>query len=178
MQAPGEIRDIRLDDVDACAAIYNHYVAHTTVTFELEPVDGREFAARIDAVTAHGLPWLVLVDANGVRGYAYAAPWRVRPAYRHSVEVSVYLAPDAIGRGFGAQLYLALIERLQAWGAHALIGGVALPNAASVRLHESLGFTQVALFREVGYKFGAWIDVGYWQRLLPAGPALHCRSHA
>ena len=101
-----------------------------------------------------------------MRGYAYAAPWRARAAYRHSVETSIYLAPGAGGRGLGARLYRALFAALPSH-VHAAIGGVSLPNPASVALHERLGFRKVAHFREVGRKFGRWIDVGYWQRLLP-----------
>ena len=103
-------------------------------------------------------------DVDGaVAGYAYAGRWRTREGYRHSVETSIYLSPDATGRGLGATLYARLLERLRALDVHAVIGGIALPNPASEALHERLGFEQVARFREVGRKFGEWIDVAYWQ---------------
>lgn len=160
------IRGAAAGDADAIAAIYNHYIAHTVVTFEVDPVDASTIQARIDDVHAQALPWLVVEDAGRIAGYAYATRWRTRAAYRRSVECSVYLAPDATGRGLGKRLYAGLLERLDALHVHAAIGGAALPNPASVALHEALGFAQVAHFREVGFKFERWIDVGYWQRLL------------
>lgn len=160
------IRDAQAADAAALAALYNHYVVDTVVTFELDPVAPEDMRARIAQVQAQGLPWLLAEHAGDAFGYVYAAPWRTRAAYRHSVEASVYLAPQATGRGLGSALYRALLARLQACGAHAVIGGIALPNAASVRLHERLGFDKVAHFRQVGRKFGQWVDVGYWQLLL------------
>lgn len=166
------IRPAHADDAAVIAALYNRYVADTVVTFELEPVPVDDMRSRIGAVAGAGLPWLVAgTQADGLIGYAYAAPWRARAAYRHSVESSVYLAPGATGRGQGRALYLALLDALRGCDVHAVIGGVALPNAASVRLHEGLGFEPVAHFREVGRKFGRWIDVGYWQKRLASAGA-------
>ena len=153
-------------DAEAVARIYNHYVRDTHVTFEETAVDAAEMAARIAETQAASLPWLVATSDDGVLGYAYASKWKGRCAYRHSVETTVYLAPDATGRGLGFALYEALLGQLRERGLHAVIGGIALPNPASVALHEKLGFEQVARFREVGFKFDRWIDVGYWQRLL------------
>lgn len=162
-----EIRAALPEDAPAVAALYNHYVLHDHATFETEPVAPDDMAARMAAVAAAGLPWLVAEQATAIRGYAYATPWRTRAAYRHSVEVSVYVAHDGIGGGIGRALYQRLLAALRERGdIHAVIGGVALPNAASVALHERLGFVQVAHFRETGQKFGRWIDVGYWQLLL------------
>ncbi len=161
------IRDAASDDAASIAAIYNEHVRGTIVTFELEEVDAAEMARRIDEVQSRGLPWLVACDGEVVVGYAYAGPWKARAAYARTVETSIYLAGAAWGRGLGKRLYAALVERLRAAGMHALIGGVSLPNPASVRLHEALGFEYVGSFREVGWKFGRWIDVGYWQRVLP-----------
>jgi phosphinothricin acetyltransferase len=110
-----------------------------------------------------GLPWLILEAEGRIRGYAYATRWRVRPAYRHSVESSVYLEQGAVGQGWGKQLYLALIELLREQELHLVIGGIALPNERSIALHEKLGFAKVAHFSEVGFKFGQWRDVGYWE---------------
>lgn len=124
-------------------------------------------AQRITNVTSR-LPWFVCESDGAIVGYAYATPWKVRAAYRHSVESSIYLAPQATGRGLGSQLYTALIADLRQRGLHCVIGGAALPNPASVSLHEKLGFSKVAEFREVGFKFGRWIDVAYWELMLNA----------
>lgn len=164
MAAP-VIRAARPEDAAGIAALYNDYVLHDHATFETEPVAAADMATRLRAVADAGLPWRVAGDAAAIAGYAYATPWRARAAYRRSVEISVYVAPAATGRGLGRVLYQRLLEDLRSWGAHAVIGGIALPNAASVALHERLGFVQVAHFREVGHKFGRWIDVGYWQLL-------------
>ena len=161
-----DIREATAGDAVAIAAIYNHYVNHDIATFELEAVAAEAMRERIAAVQAQGLPWLAAAEEGVVRGYAYAAPWRARAAYRHSVETSIYLAPGAGGRGLGRRLYQALLAALPSH-VHAAIGGVSLPNPASVALHERLGFGKVAHFHEVGRKFGRWIDVGYWQRMLP-----------
>lgn len=160
------IRPATPDDAAAIAAIYNHYVTHTTVTFEEQPVSGEDMSERLREVAAASLPWLVAVQSGQVVGYAYATKWKGRCAYRYSVESSVYLAHDRVGKGLGSLLYRELFSRLKDRGIHAIIGGIALPNPASVALHERLGMTQVAHFREVGFKFGGWIDVGYWQATL------------
>ena len=152
-------------DAERISAIYNHYVTETIVTFEERPVTADEMRARIVAVTGT-LPWLVLECDGEVVGYAYAAPWKGRIGYRYTVESSIYLAPGHLGHGFGSTLYGALLEALSPLDVHSVIGGAALPNPASVALHEKLGFEQVARFREVGRKFDRWIDVAYWQRWL------------
>jgi len=152
-------------DAAGICAIYNHYVTGTIVTFEEEPVTAAEMQSRMAAVLEK-LPWLVLERDGAIAGYAYASPWKTRIGYRFAVESSIYLAPDCIGRGFGLALYSDLLERLRSGGIHCVIGGAALPNPASVALHEKLGFEKIAHFRENGTKFGRWIDVAYWQRLL------------
>jgi L-amino acid N-acyltransferase YncA len=162
----GVIRTATAEDAAALAQIYNHYVEHTVVTFEEQPVAVAEMAGRLVETAAAGLPWLVVAQAEGARGYAHASKWKGRCAYRYSVEVTVYLAPGATGRGLGRALYEALFRQLRAQGYHCAMGGIALPNAASVALHERMGMAKVAHFREVGYKFGRWIDVGYWQGML------------
>jgi phosphinothricin acetyltransferase len=153
-------------DAAAIAAIYNLYVRETIVTFEEDAVTIEEMAERIAEVAAHRLPWLVYEEMGELLGYAYASKWKGRCAYRFSVESTVYLAPEAQGRGIGTQLYAALFAQLKERGIHAVIGGIALPNPASVALHEKLGMRPIGQFREVGYKFGKWIDVGYWQATL------------
>lgn len=165
------LRDAIPADAPAIAAIYNPYVTGTTISFEEDPVQEAEMARRVADVQAAGLPWLVAEADGVVIGYAYATKWRVRHAYRHSVESSVYLAPAAARRGVGSALYAALFERLRAGGYHLVIGGIALPNAASVALHEKMGYEKAAHFKQVGYKFGRWVDVGYWQKTLAgSGP--------
>ena len=160
------IRDATPNDAEAIADIYNHYIRNTVVTFEEVEVDAAAFLARMNKVSASGFSWLVAVDNENVIGYAYSSRWNARVAYRHTAEVSVYLSVDFFGRGWGSRLYDALFSKLRQNGIHSVIGGVTLPNAASEALHEKFGMTQVAHFREVGYKFGKWLDVGYWQGTL------------
>lgn len=163
---PGLLRDAVAGDGEALAAIYNPYVTGSIVTFEEVPVAGAEMAARVAAVQAAGLPWLVAEEDGEVVGYAYASPWKPRHGYRLSVEVTVYLEPGREGHGWGTRLYRELFARLAGRGVHFVAGGIALPNPASVALHEKMGMVKVAHYRENGIKFGRWIDVGYWQRLL------------
>ena len=158
-----DIRPATAADAARIAAIYNRYVAQTTISFEEQPVSEAEMAGRIRDVADAGLPWLVAVHQGELAGYAYATKWRARPAYRFSVESTVYLDDSACGRGWGALLYRQLIGQLRAGGIRTVIAGIAQPNARSVGLHERLGFRKVAHFPDVGYKFGGWVDVGYWQ---------------
>lgn len=156
------IRPATIADAAAIAAIYNHYVATTTITFEEAAVSESEMASRIDTVSAK-LLWYVCERDGAVVGYAYATPWRVRSAYRFSVETSVYVAPGHAREGIGEQLYRAVIEALRVKENKVVIGGIAQPNPASVALHEKLGFEKVAHFKNVGRKFEQWVDVGYWE---------------
>lgn len=160
------VRPAAAADGDAMARIYNHYVAHTIITFEEEPITGADMASRLHEVTSSGMPWLVAEVAGAVAGYAYATRWKGRSAYRFSAESTVYLAPDCTGRGLGTRLYERLFAVLREQGLHVVIGGIALPNDASIALHERLGMVKVAHFRETGFKLGRWIDVAYWQRTL------------
>ncbi len=160
------IRMATVEDAAAIAAIYNPYVADTCITFETEPVQAAGMAARITEVLDAGLPWLLAEDAAGAAGFAYASKWKGRCAYRFSVESTVYLHRDHTGRGIGRALYGRLLEEIRARRMHAVIGGIALPNAASIALHERLGFRKVAHFEQVGYKQDRWVDVGYWQLLI------------
>ncbi len=157
------IRDATGEDAAAIAAIYNPYILDSTISFEEQAVTSEDMATRIAGVQDGGLPWLVLERDGVIAGYAYATKWRVRHAYRFSVETSVYLARGQGGRGGGTTLYETLLERLRAAGCHLAIGGIAQPNPASVALHEKLGYKKVAHFSEVGFKFDRWIDVGYWE---------------
>jgi phosphinothricin acetyltransferase len=159
------IRPATIADAAAICAIYNYYVLETTITFEEAAVTPAEMEDRMRE-TLQSLPWLVWDDDADVRGFAYASKWKGRCAYRHSAEVTVYLDPNSIGQGIGSRLYEALLTDLRQRSLHAVIGGIALPNPASIALHERLGFRKVAHFEQVGWKFGRWIDVGYWQLLL------------
>ena len=157
------IRPATEDDAAAIAAIYNPYISDSVITFEEEPIDAGEIRQRLATVSNRGLPWLISeVDAQ-VLGYAYADRWRTRTAYRYAVESAIYLDRKVAGQGIGTLLYQRLLEVLQARDIHAVIAGITLPNAASVALHENLGFRKVAHFPSVGLKFGQWLDVGYWQ---------------
>ena len=154
-------------DAESLAVIYDHYVSGAIFTFETEVVDTAEMARRVSAIAAAGLPWLVAEVDGRVRAYAYASLWHERTAYRFTVETTVYVEHDHVRSGLGGRLYRDLLESLSAGGVHAAIGKIALPNPASVALHEKLGFEKVAHLREAGWKFDHWIDVGYWERLLP-----------
>lgn len=157
------IRNALPGDAAAIADIYNHYILHTAISFEEEPVSAADMAQRIADVQAGGLPWIVLEAEGRLAGYAYATKWRARRAYRFSVESTVYLDQELGGKGYGAALYTALLADLRTRDCHLVIGGIAQPNPASVALHEKFGFQKVAHFSEVGFKFGRWADVGYWE---------------
>lgn len=185
MTAHVAVRDATAADATALAAIYNEYVHGTVVTFEVDPVSEAEMVARIAKVHGAGLPWLVAEDTElggdvakdgahagaAILGFAYASPFQERFAYRHSLETTVYLHDGATGRGVGSELYVTLLERLRGLEAsasphapvHRAYARIALPNRASVALHERFGFRQVASLSEVGFKLNRWIDVGFWE---------------
>lgn len=165
----GECMNIRaatVDDSQAIAAIYNHYIKHSIATFEHLVINANQINERLNKVQAANLSWLVVEEGGEILGYAYACPWRERFAYRFSVEVTVYLKPQASGRGLGHLLYQQLFTLLADKNIHAIMAGISLPNEASAKLHEKMGMKKVAHFSEVGYKFDQWIDVGYWQKVL------------
>jgi len=155
------IRDGCARDAAAIAKIYAFYVNNTAVSFEEVPPADSEIAHRIRRVQSK-YPWLVAQTGEEVAGYAYASRFRERAAYRHSVEVTVYVAPDRQRRGVGRALYAALLDRLSSLGYHRAFAGIALPNDASVALHRSLGFEAVGVYSEAGRKFGKWVDVSWW----------------
>ena len=159
------IRDATISDSERVAEIYNYFIQNTIVTFEETIVDGDKMWSRIEAAQEKHY-WLVIEHENVIAGYAYAGDWKSRCAYRQSLETTIYLDPSFVGRGLGKQLYSELINRLKNDGAHAIMGGVALPNEPSVALHESLGYEKVAHFKEVGFKMERWIDVAYWELIL------------
>ena len=160
------LRNATPDDGAAVAAIYNHYIHHTVVTFETEPVEAGVMGQRIAEYLEDGLPYLVAERDRQLAGFAYASKWKGRCAYRYSVESTVYLDPECTGGGIGTLLYRALIDEIRELNMHVVIGGISLPNEASVALHEKLGFEKVGQFGEVGFKFDRWVDVGYWQLTL------------
>lgn len=160
------IRNAKKEDAMVFCEIYNHYVANSIITFEELPVPITEMQTRISEITA-SLPWLAYEEHGIVYGYAYASRWKSRYAYRYSVESTVYLAKASVGKGIGRLLYKALIDRLTNLSCHSVIGGIALPNSASVALHEKMGFEKVAHFKEIGWKMKQWVDVGYWEMIIP-----------
>jgi phosphinothricin acetyltransferase len=165
MQNP-TIRSIAKHDLASIAAIYNHYIRQTAISFEEVEVTVEQMAERVDAVTSSSLPWLVAELSGHVVGYAYAGKFHQRSAYRFTVEATVYLAHDMPGKGIGSKLYSELLALLKRQDIHSIIGIIALPNHASVALHEKFGFRKIGHFPEVGFKFNAWQDVGYWQVVL------------
>jgi L-amino acid N-acyltransferase YncA len=162
------IRQASKEDAAAIAAIYNHYVEHSYATFETSLISTDEAAERIGDVVSNGYPYFACESEGAVVGYAPANRWKSRCAYASTVETSIYVDRVFVGCGIGTRLGRALIEASHASGYHALIAGIALPNPASVALHETLGFEKAAHFRETGYKLNRWIDVGYWELLLTA----------
>lgn len=159
------IRLAKLSDASAIAEIYNYYILNSIATFEKEVVDKYEMQKRIESVTSK-LPWLVFESDGAVIGYAYAGEWNSRSAYKRTAEITVYLKNGETQRGLGTLLYAELIGQLKLMDYHAIIGGISLPNESSVRLHEKFGLEKVAHFKEVGYKFEKWIDVGYWELVI------------
>ena len=159
------IRACTTADAAAICDIYNPYVRETVITFEEAPVAPAEMARRIGEVTAR-FPWLVADEQGCIVGYAYATAWKARSAYRFSVETTVYVAPGSMRRGLGTELYSELLAALRRLDVHCAVGGIALPNPASVALHEKLGFEKIGQFVEVGRKLDRWVDVGYWELIL------------
>lgn len=160
------IRQIQVSDAEQLSAIYNHYIQNTVVTFEEIAVSDEEMRLRIEKNLNAGLPWLVVEENKVIKGYAYASKWNERSAYRFTVETSVYLSPEMMGKGMGCRLYQELMKRLQVLNIRNVIGVIALPNGPSVGLHEAFGFRQIGEFSDVGFKFWKWISVGYWQLTL------------
>jgi len=168
------IRTAASGDAEAITAIYAPIVRETAISFELEPPTTDEMRERITS-TLESLPWLVSLDATGkVDGYVYASKHRERAAYQWSVDVTAYVRSDARGRGVGKALYKELFIELKALGYAQAFAGIALPNIASVALHQAVGFLPIGVYKNVGFKLNAWHDVGWWQRpiqeLIQPGP--------
>jgi phosphinothricin acetyltransferase len=164
----GAVRIATEADVDAIAAIYGPYVRETAISFEESPPTPGEMARRLTA-TLETYPYLVFDDGEGVLGYAYGSVHRTKPAYRWSVETTVYAARHAQRRGIGRALYTELLDLLARQGFHSAFAGIALPNDKSVGLHEAMGFVYLGKFAEIGFKHGELHDVGWWRRTLAEG---------
>ncbi len=158
------IRPCEHKDVEKIRDIYNYYIINTVITFEEEPVSPSEMSNRIESYTKL-YPWLVCEVDGEITGYAYASKWKERSAYKNTAEATVYLKHGQFRKGYGKALYASLLESLKELNCHVVIGGIALPNESSQKLHEYFGFVKVAHFTEVGFKFGNWVDVGYWQKV-------------
>ncbi|RIY01000.1 N-acetyltransferase family protein [Aureimonas flava] len=165
------LRDASFDDIPAIARIYAEAVLHGTATYELSPPDEAEMSRRMGELRRQGYPYSVACDnAGAVIGYAYAGPFRARPAYRWTVEDSIYLAPEARGQGVGAALLQRLLDAAQALGFRQMIAVIGdAGNAPSIRVHAKHGFTHVGVFEGSGFKFGRWIDTVLMQRAVNGG---------
>jgi len=163
---PATIRPATLSDLPALTAIYNHYIAHTTITFDLHPFEPDDRRAWFDDHSSTGRHRLLVAEeeGSGVLGYATTSRWRPKAAYDTTVESSVYCRPDAVGRGIGGTLYSALFESIGEEDVHRIVAGISQPNPASVALHIRFGFRQVGTFSSVGRKFGRYWDVAWFER--------------
>lgn len=158
-----KVRPFAPGDEDRIAEIYNHYIRNTVITFEEEPLSVQQMRERIHGYLVD-YPWFVCELDGQIAGYSYAAKFHSRAAYRHTVETTVYVRNGCERRGIGKALYEPLLAHLAAHGCHVALAAIALPNDASVGLHEAVHFQKVGHFCEVGRKLGRWVDVGYWQR--------------
>jgi phosphinothricin acetyltransferase len=157
------IRPVEISDAAQIAEIYNYYIETSPATFETEVISVAEMEKRIREKLEGNYPFLVAEENGEIIGYVYGAPFKPRQAYRHTIEVSVYIRNGFGGRGIATLLYESLFPEIARLGFHAIIAGISLPNEASVKLHEKFGMVQVAHFKEVGFKFGKWVDTGYWE---------------
>ncbi len=158
------IRRAKSDDAGQIAEIYNYYILNTHHTFETESLSAEEMRERV-AEICEDYPYLVAEENDEILGYVYATQFKLRQAYKHSVEASIYVKNQAKQKGIGSQLYEKLLAELAETDVHAIMAGISLPNEASVKFHEKLGYEKVAHFKEVGYKLGRWVDVGFWEML-------------
>lgn len=162
MSATLRLRPARVEDATAICDIYNYYVLHSGATFEEQPVSREDMAGRIK-LCLNEFIWLVAETDDELIGYAYATRWKPRSAYRNTVETAVYVAHNRQRQGAGKLLLVDLIRQLRERGLHCALAGICLPNAPSVAVHEELGFRKVGELEEVGFKFGQWLNVGYWE---------------
>ena len=160
------IRPIRVEDAAALAAIYNHYIEHSTATFDTEPLSDRQMLSRLEAIVGRRPGYVSLSEAGEFQGYAYAHPWKEKAAYRYTLETTIYLAPRFVGQGIGRALLSHLVDGCRREGYRSLIACITQGNVASEALHRKMGFRPVSRFVQVGTKFGRWIDVADYQLLL------------
>ena len=159
------IRDFQPQDLSQIVSIFNHYVENEACTFQLIPFTDEDMVKKIDLIQKH-YPFLVIEENQEVLGFAYGSRWREKQAYDLSVETTIYLQPYLKGKGIGSRLYKSLIDNLKSRGYHLLVACLTLPNPASVKLHQRLGFQEVGEFTHAGRKFDRWHNVSYWQKLL------------
>lgn len=157
------IRDSRPDDAEALARIFNHYIRESIITFAETETSPEDIARDMEMRVRSGYPSLVVEEGGAVIGYGAGSPWRKSSGCRFVADISIYLEPGAVGRGLGTAMLHELLARLRARGSLVVIASTALPNDASVRMKEKLGFKKVGHLERVGFKFGRWIDVGLWQ---------------
>lgn len=156
------IREAKLEDAQSVADIYNHYVATTVISFDESPQPVDKFIKSIE----DGNPWFILENEGKVAGFTYAVQWKVKNAYRFIYESTIYLSGENTSKGDGSKLYSKLIEECRNRNLHSLVACIALPHEISVKFHEKHGFVKSGHIKEAGFKFGNWVDVGYWQLLL------------
>lgn len=156
------IRPFKVSDIPELLEMYNHFVLHSTATFDIEPLTLEAFTEKVMRIN-QDFPFLVFEENNEILGYSYGSKFRPKPAYNTTVESTVYVKHNTQRKKIGSLLYEELLKQLKAANFHIVLGVLTLPNDASVRLHEKFGFKQVAFLKEVGYKFDTWLDVGFWQ---------------
>lgn len=159
------IRDVQFKDSEDICDIYNHYIRNTSISFEKEEVSKGIILDRIEE-TSENFFQIVYEEGESVLGYAYISPFKSRAAYKNTVECSIYIKHTEGGKGIGSKLFSELIKRCKSMNFRTIIGVITLPNEKSIALHEKFGFEKVAHFKEVGFKFGRWVDVSSWQLLL------------
>lgn len=159
------IRDFKAQDIQQLLDIYNYYVLDTVVTFDNIALSFETFSNKVSRINSE-YPFIVFEENNEVLGYAYGSKFRQKPAYKHSVEATIYLKNGTQGKQIGTKLYAKLLDKFKEQNYHIILGGITLPNKASVALHEKFGFEKIAHFKEVGRKFDTWLDVGFWQLII------------
>ena len=156
------IRKVQIEDAKQLLDIYNYYVENSIITFDIEPLSLEGFTEKIMGIN-EVYPFLIYEEDEEILGYAYGSRWRPKPAYKYTVESTVYVKHGVHGKQIGTKLYIELLSLLKQQKFHLVLGALTLPNEASIKLHEKIGFKQVAHFSEVGLKFNTWHDVGFWQ---------------